>query len=655
MRRQVRSMLVVLAVLSCWAVVAAPAGAAVPGTDVLYTLDADFDKGTAVNLNHEVVPDQLQLNEDTSTFPFVWVSLSQRCTIAKINTETGEILGEFRTVSDDRPCNESSRTTVGLDGSVWVGHRGPGGATHVGLEEVNQCVDRNGNGTIETSTGYGDVLPWTGSDSVVANAQDECILHHVDTDAAPLNFGDTRHMSIDAENNLWIGDRNGGSQFVKVDGATGEILTEKRDFGCGGYGGLIDGNGVIWSASSGSELLRWDPDAPDSATNPRCLQVPNYGLAIDGDGWVWVTVLSGGQVRKVSPDGTTVLGPFPHGSSNAQGLAVDSRGDVWVSSSLFCSSNCTVGHLKNDGTFVGNVPNPTGAGSTGVAVDSAGKIWTANRSSGTATRIDPEGGEVGADGATRIGAVDLTVQFPAGPGSRPAPAPYNYSDMTGAQLLSTTAPQGTWTVTQDSGSEGFAWGHIVWNHETPEGATVKVEVRASDTEAGLGSATFVEVGNGQTFDQEGRFLQVRVTLLPAEDGTSPVLKDIRVCPATGCRAPDTTPAPQHPAATGGVLGTQSRSCLSRRRTTITLRIEKELRRMRATERQVKSVRIVVAGKRVRAFRRGGRWRARVDLRGLPKGRYAVRITVTLKNGRKITGTRRYWTCTEPIPGGPPPL
>lgn len=228
----------------------------VVGTNVLYTSDADFDKGTLVNVNHDAPNNnQLQVNETTSTFPFIWVSLSQRCTIAKINTLNGAILGEYRTISDAAPCNQSSRTTVALDGSVWVGHRGPGGVTHVGLVELNQCVDRNGNGTIETSTGYGDVKLWPGSSSLVADAQDECILHHVDTDS--LGFSDTRHMSIDKNNNLWVGDF-GGHQFVRVNGTTGIVETAPRSFSCGGYGGLIDKNGVIWSANGGSNgLLRW--------------------------------------------------------------------------------------------------------------------------------------------------------------------------------------------------------------------------------------------------------------------------------------------------------------------------------------------------------------------------------------------------------------
>jgi hypothetical protein len=54
--------------------------------------------------------------------------------------------------------------------------------------------------------------------------------------------------------------------------------------------------------------------------------------------------------------------------------------------------------------------------------------------------------------------------------------------------------------------------------------------------------------------------------------------------------------------------------------------------------------------------KGARFHARVDLRGLPKGRYTVRITVLMTSGRRITGTRAYHTCAaRPLPGGKPRL
>lgn len=520
-----------LASLLLSTLVGSSAGATVVGTNVDYTTDADFDQGTLVNVNHDAPnSNQLQLNTASGTFPFVWVALSQRCTIAKVNTATGAILGEYRTVADGAGCNESSRTTVAIDGSVWVGHRGPGGVNHVGLAELNQCVDRNGNGTIETSSGYGNVLPWPGAVSTVANAADECILHHVDTNA--LGLQDSRHMSIDAANKLWVGDYVGGSKFVRINGSTGAVESSVFDLPCGGYGGLIDGNGVIWSANgSNPGLLRWDPAAAMSASNPRCLNsISPYGLAVDKNGFIWVSALFGNRVWKVSADGNTILGPFGHGADSAQGLAVTPDGDVWVSSSLFCNSGCTVGHLKNDGTFVGNVPTPTGIGSTGVSIDADGMVWVAHRNSHTATRIDPNAGPIGGGGDT-VGAVNLTVSFPATAG-RPVPFPYNYSDMTGAQLFSSTAPQGSWTVTQDAGSAGADWGDITWNTEDegdePAGTAIVVDVRTADTEAGLGSASYVPVANGGAIASTGRFLQVRVTLKAAPDGTSPVLSDLHV-------------------------------------------------------------------------------------------------------------------------------
>jgi hypothetical protein len=53
--------------------------------------------------------------------------------------------------------------------------------------------------------------------------------------------------------------------------------------------------------------------------------------------------------------------------------------------------------------------------------------------------------------------------------------------------------------------------------------------------------------------------------------------------------------------------------------------------------------------------RGKPWRATVDLRGLPKGRFEVKITALTKTGRTIRGTRRYRTCSAKLKGGKPPI
>ena len=80
----------------------------------------------------------------------------------------------------------------------------------------------------------------------------------------------------------------------------------------------------------------------------------------------------------------------------------------------------------------------------------------------------------------------------------------------------------------------------------------------------------------------------------------------------------------------------TRRCVSRRRFRIRLRHPRGAR--------VASAVVRVNGKKV-ATRRGRRVTAPVNLRGLPKGRFAVKITVKLADGRTVSGTRRYRTCT----------
>ena len=102
-----------------------------------YTYDADFAEGELVNVNYDDVPDQLQLNQKITPFPFVWIACSDRATIVRIDANTGQILGEYRTVPQSLSASPS-RTTVDKSGNVWVGNRcddwdGRGSMTRVGL------------------------------------------------------------------------------------------------------------------------------------------------------------------------------------------------------------------------------------------------------------------------------------------------------------------------------------------------------------------------------------------------------------------------------------------------------------------------------------------------------------------------------------------
>jgi hypothetical protein len=80
----------------------------------------------------------------------------------------------------------------------------------------------------------------------------------------------------------------------------------------------------------------------------------------------------------------------------------------------------------------------------------------------------------------------------------------------------------------------------------------------------------------------------------------------------------------------------TRRCVSRRRFRIRLRQPRG-----AT---IASAEVRLNRRRV-ATRRGRRVTAPIDLRGLPRGRFTVTIRIVTTTGRRITGTRRYRTCT----------
>lgn len=512
------------------------------GTPATYTLDADFDEGTLINVVHSP-SDQLQLSDQTTAFNFIWVAASSRGTVVKINTLTGAILGEYRTAPEGRGLNPS-RTTVDLNGNVWVtnrnefglvnqdaiapgvpaSNRNMGSVVRIGLVENGQCEDRNGNGTIETSTGLADIKDWSnagGVDSLggVSSADDECIINFT-----RVNSTGTRHVSVDGNNDVWVSG-TGGRFFDLLDGATGQIIRQEPSVGYGGYGGLIDPNGVIWSASP---LLRWDTSLP--LTGPNHVNWDgyfhnSYGLCIDSLGNVWNTEF-GSNTRKFAPDGT-LLGTFYHGKNSAQGCVVDGKDHVWVAHSLGLEVN-TIGHLLNDGTFVGNVTLPGASGPTGVAVDGAGKIWSANINTDNVSRIDPTLGPIGADLITPIGAVDLTVSLGAGA------SPYNYSDMTGS-LLFGAPDNGTWSIIHDTGVAGIEWGVVSWNSDEPGDSSISVTAASSTDGATFGPAEVV-INGADLSVADGQYLKVIVSFTrDSLNGETPILYDLTL---ENNRAPD---------------------------------------------------------------------------------------------------------------------
>jgi streptogramin lyase len=520
--------------------------------------------------------DCLRLVDEPKAWPFIAVANSARGTLTRIAVEDipafgiaeGDVVGEYRTAPSGMAANPS-RTTVDGYGNVWVGNRSEwgvvageqkGSMTRVGLViggtrtdaagvptaggqylqgpfEYCGCEDRDGDGLIKTSVGYprttglpnadyvATALPWpntAGADSFggVSTAEDECITAYYRTEGTGV-----RHVSIDKDNDIWVSG-TGNREFELVDGS---LATQQFAFQglCGGYGGVVDPDGVVWSAQWGTTgLLRYDP----IANTQQCLPIPNYGMGIDAecttsltDFSVWTSVANDNNAREVSPGGT-LLNTYVHGAgaTTPRGLVVK-NGQVWVAHS---TSN-TVGHIDTFGNPVGNVTmfeptfGVTGSAPHGVAADTNDKIWAVNRSTNNAMRIDPTLGVAGQ--------VDLAVDLGSGA------FPYNYSDMTGDLYLS-IAPQGSWTFVHDGGMPGCAWGNISWTEEIIGNAGISVRVRASDSP--IPSGPWTDIGNGVDFTATGQYLQVQVTITREivdcmPDGEA-LLCDLTICKDAEC-------------------------------------------------------------------------------------------------------------------------
>ncbi len=469
--------------------------------------------GCGAHLNTVLDGDEVALDPEAAAFRFIWVAASLRGTVVKIDTDTGEVVGEYWTApvyDPERPSQDPSRTVVDRNGNVWVGNRGDtvdgmGSVVKVGLLENGQCVDENGNGVIDTSSGLGDVRGWDNADDAdrmggTATARDECVLQFV-----RVNSAGVRHLSVDLDGHVWVSGTS-NRHLDLLDGATGAILrTEVAP--CGGYGGLVDRSGVLWSARP---LLRWDPSEPLS--RDACLPGDTYGIGLDYDDRPWISDF-GSRVCRFSQGGELeVCFDAGEGVGSSRGVAVSFDNHVWVAH----TSGSAVTRFAPDGTIVARIA--LAGGPTGVSIDARGHPWLISH---VAQRIDPETNTIDLT-------VDLDRAFRPGAGELPyydRAAPYVYSDMTG-QLVFGPPDSGTYTLRVRGPSFSTEWRAIRFAADVPDGGAVDVRVSSSDGLAAAGGLT--SVGSGDGLDLEGPYLFVEVSLRRGADGRSPVFGALEI-------------------------------------------------------------------------------------------------------------------------------
>lgn len=352
-------------------------------------------------------------------FSLIWIANSPEGTVSKIDTMTGVELGRYYT-GPTNGTDDPSRTSVNLAGDVAVTNRA-GGITKFAARET-ECIDTNGNGTIDTSTGPADILPF---------GQDECMLWNIALPNGGSNQQGPRPTAWDAGANnnpcapnsfrVWVGYYDQAANrghFYRLAGADGAILDEvfapNWDIGggtnYGPYGGAVDVDGNFWATGLRGPLVRIDGATLQVQQWEFPAGAEPYGMTLDADGHPWTAGLTG-NLTHFDPQ-TQTFEQFPVGGSQLRGLQIDRDGSLWAA----VNGPCGVAQFDwTTRTLINaNIPLPGCGTPVGISIDVDGNVWIPDQASDLAFKMDP-----------------LSYQTQVTPG---LVAPYTYSDMTGAGL-----------------------------------------------------------------------------------------------------------------------------------------------------------------------------------------------------------------------------
>ena len=499
------------------------------GTTV-YTTDAQFNLGLLSGVNYDAPNNnQLQLNKVGTTFPVMWIANAGEDTLSKIDTVTGRELGRYRTWFGSGAFGNHgafagpapSRSAVDIDGNAYIANRHFDGNRPMVMKVLSAgFIDRNANLADDTSTDADsggtisasetkNVVNGTGTTFDCSASSCESLDERVawtttlpESEAGGLG----RALCIGTDGNLWIGVYN-TRRYYKIRATDGAIIGGPYAVPWTPYGCLVDGSGVLWSASLGAVLGRLDTNAANPAATAVAFNDTdsNYGIAL-GNGKVYLASLSGLGFRQFTPGVNTFTTPGGSKGFSSTGISVDGSGNIWTGP--YASAGVRK-YSAATGSQLCSGPNqfPGSVETRGVIVDADNNIWQINRFTNSIAKYR------GSDCAP-LG------NFPVGFD------PYTYSDATGFAARNTTTPTGTWTVTNDSSLNGQAWSKVSWTDSLPGGSSVVVSARASDVQAKLASLPYLPVANGANPAVSGRFIQVQARLNANTAGDTPILFDL---------------------------------------------------------------------------------------------------------------------------------
>ncbi|MDJ0765868.1 MAG: hypothetical protein QNJ97_22990 [Myxococcota bacterium] len=425
-----------------------------PGEDSDGSTDSDSDGDTDADTDGDNDSDG-DTDSPAEEYSYLWIANTGEGTLTKIATRDEVEVARYTTCPYDVKC-DPSRTSVNLYGdmvvtgrrqevgsSIWWGEGASMVTKFAAYEE--DCIDKNNNGVIDTSTGPTDVKPW---------GEDECMVWSTELAG---NIG-ARGTAWDGKSDIgtgigghvWVGtcdrdiDGNETEIVYVINGDTGEIDDELEITGYCLYGAASDGESVWFIDLIYPTLTDGPSDEHFRLTQinietkeVQAYQTPcSYGITVDADGLVW----TGGY----NPDmwGEHCIARFnPYASEGNQVTRVDipvpnmveanswgvwmrglgvgielSEGYVWAVQTVGLLHKIDLSTLS----IVDSFDIETNAfveqqnHIIGVAIDFDGYVWVVSEIENAAYKVHPQ---TGAFKKIIIGE-----------------KPYTYSDMTGIQL-----------------------------------------------------------------------------------------------------------------------------------------------------------------------------------------------------------------------------
>ena len=468
---------------------------------------------------------------------YMWLADTSSDMVSKFDMKTGKEVARYYSFTNiqckegqfpgNKDCSfletankrfNPSRTAIDAYGNAWVANRGFSN----GLSSVTKiagderlCISRKGGAQPNTSGDWdnsgaiepGEVLPV---------GEDDCVLF---TTPVCSGYNGARALAIDAKGDVWVGCYDEGAVY-QIDSRNGQIKGAAIQLGIAPYGAIVDSKQNLWLTaltSSGAlqgvntqtrEVLNKNAHGGAAAITPTIGNCYSYGLAVDRADRVWV---SGGCSYNHYAAGNESKWNRCNVGGSFTGVVVDGDNNV------YSSNGSTLNKNHWDEKTGACAPNPIWSislgisSAKGVGFDIDGNIWTVGYKQ--AARITPEG----------------AVTFKTEPAKNHSPNYYTYSDFTGFQHRTFTAPQGSYIQVID-GCPLNSWKTLSWDATVPEGTKLSVYVTIANTREALAHPETARHGpfENSPADLSGlpksRLLQLEFVLESPSRQDSPILR-----------------------------------------------------------------------------------------------------------------------------------